>query len=104
MIKVKELKTDAVIQIPVNKGYYVMAKNLAIYLLERISEDKRNNQEYIKEITTKKYTDLDKDQQSLQTISLLIAEIEAQALNQNQFEEKEILEPGDEGYVAPTED
>ena len=103
MIKVKELKQDALIQIPVNRGYYVMAKNLAMYLLEKFPEDKRNNADYIKEISTKQYSDLDKDQQSLQTAALLIAEIEAQAVHQNQFEEKEVLEPGDEGYVAPTE-
>lgn len=104
MIKVKELKPDVIIQVPVNGAYYVMAKNLALYLLERIPEDKRNNADYIKEISTKQYTDLDKDQQSLQTATLLIAEIEAQAIRNNQFEEKEILEPGDEGYVAPTVD
>jgi hypothetical protein len=40
----------------------------------------------------------------MQTVTLLVAEIEAQAVVQEQFEEKEILEAGDEGFVAPTVD
>jgi hypothetical protein len=37
-------------------------------------------------------------------MTLLIAEIELQAKNQNLYVETDVLEPGDEGYVAPTED
>jgi hypothetical protein len=33
----------------------------------------------------------------------MIAEIEKIAKEQNLFDEKEVLEPGDEGYVEPTE-
>jgi hypothetical protein len=103
MIKVKELKDDAIVQIPVSKGYYMMVKNTAFHLLNKMIQDTKS-EEYLKEIGVKQYNELDEDQRVLQTITLLVAEIEAQATHQNMYQEKEILEPGDEGYVAPTVD
>lgn len=103
MIKAKELKDDALIQVPVSKGYYIMVKNLAYILLNKMIQDKKS-EEYLKEIGTKKYAELDDDQKAVQTVTLLVAEIEAQALVQKQYQEAEVLEPGDEGYVAPTVD
>jgi len=103
MIKAKELKDDALIQVPVSKGYYIMVKNLAYILLNKMIQDKKS-EEYLKEIGTKKYAELDDDQKAVQTVTLLVAEIEAQALVQKQYKETEVLEPGDEGYVAPTVD
>jgi hypothetical protein len=101
MIKVKELKSDALIQVPVNRGYYIMVKNLAMSIVEKMTKENRTP-DYIKEISTKAYQDLDDDQKSLQTVTLLLAEIENQAQIQKQYDEKEVLEPGDEGYVVPT--
>jgi len=102
MIKVKELKDDAIVKIPVSKGYYFMVKNLAFDLVGKmIKEDK--SEDYLKEIGNKPYNELDDNQKSLHTVTLLVAEIEAQAQLQGLFNEKEVLEPGDEGYVAPTE-
>jgi hypothetical protein len=40
-------------------------------------------------------------ERSFYTITLMVAEIEKMATETNQYEEKEILEPGDEGYVEP---
>jgi hypothetical protein len=34
----------------------------------------------------------------------MISEIEKISVEQNLFDEKEVLEPGDEGYVEPTLD
>jgi len=102
MIKVKELKDDAIVQVPVSKGYYIMVKNLAYILLNKMIQDKKS-EEYLKDIGVKTYVELDDDQKAMQTVTLLVAEIEAQAVVQKQFQEKEVLEPGDEGYVAPTE-
>jgi hypothetical protein len=42
-------------------------------------------------------------ERSFYTISLMLAEIEKKAVDSDNIVEKEILEPGDEGYVAPTE-
>ena len=50
-----------------------------------------------------KYEDLSELERSFYTVTLLLAEIETQAKNNNLYDEKEILEEGDEGYVAPTE-
>jgi hypothetical protein len=102
MIKVKELKDDAIVQIPVSKGYYMMVKNTAFHLLNKMIQDTKS-EEYLKEIGVKQYNELDEDQRVLQTITLLVAEIEAQAVVQKQFQDKEVLQPGDEGFEAPTE-
>ena len=103
MLKVKELKDDAIIKIPVSKGYYMMVKNLAYNLLNKMLQEKKS-EEYLKEIGSKLYNELDDDQKSMQTVTALVAEIEAQAYFQKMYEETEVLEPGDEGYVAPTVD
>ena len=98
-LKVKEIKSDVLISINVNKNFYMMAKALSYYLYQNILTDK--SEEYMKGIITKKYEDLDDAQRSFYTVALLLAEIEHQARNGNHIEEKEILQPGDEGYVEP---
>jgi hypothetical protein len=98
-LKVKEIKSDVLISINVNKNFYMMAKALSYYLYQNILTDK--SEEYMKGIMTKKYEDLDDAQRSFYTVALLLAEIEHQARNGNHIEEKEILQPGDEGYVEP---
>lgn len=103
MIKVKELKDDALVSIVVNKTYYFMVKSLAYSLTQQLLDENKDPQ-YIKDSFEKPYDQLNEAQRNLQTIGLMIAEIEAQAEKQNLTVEKEILEPGDEGYVAPTED
>ncbi len=53
---------------------------------------------------TGKYEDMNDFERSFYTTTLLLAEIERQAQQNNLYDEKEILEPGDEGYVAPTQE
>ena len=101
-VKVKEIKSDATISINVNKNYYMMAKALSFYLFQKIGE--KQDDEYFKEIMNKSYADLDDLQRSFYTVALLLAEIETQAKATDQYEEKEILQPGDEGYVEPKQD
>jgi hypothetical protein len=101
MIKVKELKDDAVLDIKVNKSYYLMAKHASFVILQSMGIPEKGD-DYFKEIMTKKYEELDDMQKTFYTIVLLLAEIERQATENKQFNEKEILEPGDEGYVEPT--
>jgi hypothetical protein len=101
-VKVKELKDDAIVDIKVNKSYYLMTKAVLLHLFKTI--DSTDKEQYLKEAMTKEYKDLDEGQRSFYTIGLLLAEIEKEAKNNNLFEEKEILQPGDEGYVAPTLD
>ena len=99
-IKVKEINPDAVLDIQVNKNYYLMVKALSYYLFTQIKED--NKEEYLKQIMTGKYEDMDDLQRSFLTVTLLLAEIEKSATDKKLFTEKEVLQPGDEGYVEPT--
>jgi hypothetical protein len=98
-IKVKELKDDAIIDIKVNKNFYLMTKSVLLHLVNNITAEDKDA--YIKEILSKEYKDMDEAQRSFYTVSLLLAEIEKVAKEKELFQEKEILEPGDEGYVAP---
>jgi hypothetical protein len=43
-------------------------------------------------------------EQSFYTVTLMISEIERISTEQKLYDEKEVLEPGDEGYVEPTLD
>ena len=101
-VKVKEIKDDAVVSIKVNKSFYMMTKALSFYLYQQVGV-KKNTEEYFQELMTKAYPDLDDLQRSFYTVALLLAEMETQMKAENLYIEKEVLEPGDEGYVAPTE-
>ena len=98
-LKVKELKDDSVIEVKVNKTYYLMLKTILLNLVNNLIVEDKNA--YMNEAIAKEYKDLDDTQRTFYTITLLIAEIEKVALANDLFIEKEILEPGDEGYVAP---
>ena len=98
-VKVKEMRDDAIINVKVNKGYYQMTKALSFYLFTQFTGD--NKEAYLKEAIEKPYADLDDLQKSFYTVALLLAEIEKEAIASGMVEEKEILQPGDEGYVAP---
>jgi hypothetical protein len=99
-IKVKEVADNAIVSIQVNKGYYMMIKALSFYLYQEINKTNKSD-EYFKDILQKSYQDLDDLQKSFYTIALLLAELETQFKKENLYVEKEILQPGDEGYVEP---
>jgi hypothetical protein len=86
--KIKEIKDDALISISVNKAFYLMSKSLSFYLFNAVTVEDKD--QYLKDLTTKTYKDLDDLQRSIYTVILLLAEIERQASETNQFEEKEI--------------
>ena len=101
-IKVKELKDDAILDIKVNKAFYLMVKSLSFHIFNQFS--KETIEEDIKATMTKKYDELTDLQRHFYTLTLLLTEIEREAINKNLFQEKEILEKGDEGYVEPSAD
>jgi hypothetical protein len=103
MIKAKELKDDAIINISVNKSFYLMAKAASFTILQQMNIEEKGD-EYFKSIMTTKYEDLDDLQRTFYTIILVLAEIEKQATEKNLYIEKDILEPGDEGYIDPNQD
>lgn len=93
MAIIKEIKDDAVIDIQVNKTYYMMVKALSLQLF--INADVEDKDQYLKDLLSKEYKDLDDHQRSLYTVILLLAEIETQATKQNLYEEKEINDPSE---------
>jgi hypothetical protein len=103
MIKAKELKDDAVLNVSVNKSFYLMAKAASFTILQQMNIEEKGD-EYFKSIMTSKYEDLDDLQRTFYTIILILAEIEKQATEKNLYIEKEILQPGDEGYIDPNQD
>jgi hypothetical protein len=101
-IKVKELKDDALIDVKVNKNYYMMLKNALAFIFQHIpgGDDKS---ESLDRIMNAKTDEMNHAEVSFYTVTLMLAEIEKIARDQELYDEKEVLEPGDEGYVEPTE-
>ena len=102
-VNVKEMKNDVILEIKVNKNYYLMARALSFNLVQ-IMQEKNPDDSYLKDVMTKPYEELDDLQRSFYTIALLLAEMENQAKLTDNYTEKEILLPEDEGYIAPSAD
>tara|TARA_R110000868_G_scaffold301901_1_gene562404 strand:- start:505 stop:816 length:312 start_codon:yes stop_codon:yes gene_type:complete len=98
-IKTKELKDDAIVSVKINKNFYLMTKAVIFYLYNQMPQE--GIEEYIKSCVSKEYKDLDDLQRSFHTITILLAEIEKQAKDNDLYFEKEILEPTDADYIAP---
>jgi len=104
-IKVKELKDDAQVSVQVNKAYYFMLKNTLFYLFNQIqAQGAEASEKSIETIKAADYSKMSQVEQCFYTVTLMISEIEKISVEQNLFDEKEVLEPGDEGYVEPTLD
>ena len=88
--KLKELKEDALINVKVNKTYYLMVKNLLYYLFQDLQKEGKITD--VKALTTLKYEDMTEVQRSFYTTTLLLAEIEKEAMNNNLYVETEISE------------
>jgi hypothetical protein len=99
-IKVKELQDDMLIDVQVNKAYYMMLKG-TLHFLFNLVKDEQNRAAALKVIMDGDYQKMDAYQRSFYTITLILAEIERVAKEKNLFDEKEVLEPDDEGYTPP---
>jgi hypothetical protein len=96
MATIKELKDDALVEIKVNKSFYYMLKNTLYHLFVSMKGEKPEDKEdYIKEIMSKPYSELNDEQRSFFTVTLAIIEVERIANEQNLFEEKEVSLPND---------
>jgi hypothetical protein len=87
MSKLKELKDDALINVLVNKSYYFMVKLELFKAVENIVNTAPEEAKELEKILEKKYEDLTPNQQTIFTLSLLIAEIERVANKENLFVE-----------------
>jgi hypothetical protein len=88
MATIKEIKDDALINIQVNKSFYLMIKALSFFLFKNVEAEDKDA--YLKQLLEKSYKDLDEHQKSIYPIILLLAEIETQAKATDQFIEKEL--------------
>jgi|688.fasta_scaffold2211090_1 hypothetical protein len=88
-IKVKELKDDAIVAISVNKTYYLMVKQTLFTLFTALQKE-GVTEDTIKNIANKPYQDLGEIERSFYTTTLLLAEIERQAVANELFIEKEV--------------
>jgi hypothetical protein len=103
-VKVKELKDDAIVSVKVNKTYYIMLKAALYFLFEQNDMTEQQREESLKNIMEKDYTQLNAFEQTFQTITRMLAEIEKEAAANDLFVEKDVAEPGDEDYTEPTQD
>jgi hypothetical protein len=104
-ITVKELKDDALVSVQVNKAYYFMMKNTLFYLFNQIqAQGKEEAEKSIETIQAADYSKMSQVEQAFYTTTLMISEIERLSVEQKLYDEKEVLEPGDEGYIEPTLD
>jgi len=89
--KVKEIKDNAIIEIKINKVFYLMLKKTLLYVFKQ-EIDSEKVAELIKKVTDKNADNEPHTEQefAFKTLFLLLAEIEAQAEKTDQFEEKDL--------------
>lgn len=98
-VKVKEIKDDALIDIKVNKNFYLMSKD-SLYTIFKYLLKNESNEENIQNILTKKFNELSDFERAFYTLTLLTSEIEKQVQsNSDLYIEKNVPEPGDDDYV-----
>ena len=88
--KIKELKDDAVFDIKVNKTYYLMSKAALFMTFKEIYDNSGSSENFIKSIVSKQYEDMTDKERTFYTLTLLVGEIEKQALANNAFIEKDM--------------
>ena len=89
--KIKEMKDDVILDIKVNKSFYLMSKAALMTLLMDIKEDASKDIEvFIKTVVSKEYKDMSDKEKAFYTLTLLVGEIEKQAVEKNAYDEKEI--------------
>lgn len=103
-IKVKKLKDDAVVKIEISKNFYDLLKASLFYVFSLEKDEAKKEEILRKSITQEIYTPLNEYELTFKTLIHVIAEIERVAAIEGLFVEEEILEPGDKGFVEPTQD
>lgn len=92
-VKAKEMKDDAILDIKVNKTFYLMSKSSLFVVFSELYSDKTvKSEDFVKSIISKKYEDMSEKERLFYTLTLLVGEIEKQALDAKAFTEKEYTE------------
>jgi hypothetical protein len=102
-VNVKEIKEDALMDIKVNKNFYLMVKD-SLYTVFKIISSNPEGPDKLESIITKPFQDLTDLERAFYTLTLLVSEIEKNMKEQNLFTEKVIPEPGDTDFVEPKTD
>ena len=90
-IKAKEMKDDAILDIKVNKTFYLMSKSALFSIFKDLYDNsKGTSEEFVKSIIAKKYEEMSEQERNFYTLTLLVGEIEKQALENDAFIEKEL--------------
>jgi hypothetical protein len=90
-IKVREIKNDAIIDIKLNKNFYLMLKATMLYIFKQ-EPDQEKYEALIKKVmsTETENEPHTEHEAAFKTMLLLLAEIERQAGENNLFDVKEI--------------
>jgi hypothetical protein len=104
MIKVKKLKDNAVVKIEISKNFYDLVRASLYYVFSLEKDEERKAEILKKSITQEIHTPLNEYELTFKTLIHIVAEIERVAAQEGLFTEETILEPGDEGFVEPTQD
>jgi hypothetical protein len=94
-ITVKEIKDDALVSVQINKSFYFMVKSVLFYLFKESDVPAEKRDEALKDLMSKDYKDMTHWEQSFYTLTLLLAEIEKQAVENDQFADVEVDVPDD---------
>jgi trehalose/maltose hydrolase-like predicted phosphorylase len=93
-VTVKEIKDDAIVSVEMNKSFYFMLKSTLFYLF-KTSPESEEKEKALAGLMKKEYKDMTHWEQSFYTLTLLLAEIEKQATENNLFTDVEVDLPGD---------
>jgi hypothetical protein len=92
-VKIKELKDDAIIDVKVNKNFYLMLKHAMFYIFQQ-QTDVAKKEELIKKVLSKdtkvEFTD---HESAFRTLMIILAEIERVAIAEDKMVEREMPAP-----------
>jgi hypothetical protein len=94
-VKVKELKDDAIIEVKVNKNFYLMLKAAMFYIFKQETDDAKKEELIKKVISTEPNPEYTEQESAFKTLMLILAEIERVAIAENKMMERDIPTPTD---------
>ena len=89
-VNVKELKDDALVKLEVNKAYYYMVKNALFYLFKNATVTENEKESILKGLMQKPYPEMSEWEKAFYTLTLLVAEIEKVAAEQDLYNDVEL--------------
>jgi hypothetical protein len=94
-VKVKELIDDAIIEVKINKNFYLMLKAAMFYIFKQETDDAMKEKLIKKVISTDPNPEYTEQESAFKTLMLILAEIERVAIKEDKMMEREIPTPTD---------